>query len=156
MRSHTKIRAKTQPPAPRQRSSDSEEELRRRTRQGWRRRRSPNGPPVASHRTPPGPCRQSLDFTSTNKPRQTHGHVEEEPTTATKAMPPTSLISTIVATEASTRTPWPSTSPACRCPAPKMKPPRGNTTPKAPPSSDHTRSRVSPRAAPSASSVQEG
>jgi hypothetical protein len=40
-------------------------------RQGWRGRRSPNWPPVASHRTPLGPRHRSFDFTTTNKPRQT-------------------------------------------------------------------------------------
>jgi hypothetical protein len=57
-----------------QRSSDSDKELWRRTRQGWRRRRSPNGPPVASHRTPPGSttaASTSQQQTSRGKPTNT-------------------------------------------------------------------------------------
>jgi hypothetical protein len=97
VQSHMKISATNA----RQCISDSEEELRRRTRQGWHRGRSSNGPPVASHRTPPGTRHRSFDFTATNNPRQTHGHAEEEPTTSTSAMSPTSLDITIVATETS-------------------------------------------------------
>jgi hypothetical protein len=51
-----KVCARTQPPTLRQRSSESDEDLRRRTRQGWHHGRSPNEPPVANHRTPPGPA----------------------------------------------------------------------------------------------------
>jgi hypothetical protein len=101
------INARTQPPATRQHSSDSDKERRRRTRQGWRRGRSPNGPPVTSHRTPQETPHRSFDFTATNKPRQTHEHAGEEPTTTTKAASPTSLDTTIVATEASTQPPCP-------------------------------------------------
>jgi hypothetical protein len=53
---------------------------------------------------PPGPRNRSFDFTATKKPRQTHRHAEEESTTATKTVSPTSINTIIVATEASTQT----------------------------------------------------
>jgi hypothetical protein len=78
----------TQPPATKQRNSDSDGEPRRRTRHGWRRKRSSNEPPAACHRIPPGPRHRSFDFTATNQPRRSRGHAEEEPTTATIATSP--------------------------------------------------------------------
>jgi hypothetical protein len=65
VQSHMKIHAWTQPPARRQRSSDCEEELRRRTRQGGHYGRSPNGSPVTNHRTSSGPS----TIASTSNPR---------------------------------------------------------------------------------------
>jgi hypothetical protein len=155
MRSHMKIYARTQPHATRQRSSDTEEELRRRTRQGWRRERSPNGPPVASHRTPQGPRHHSFDFTATNKPRQTHGHVEEESTTATEATSPTSLDTTIVTTEASTQTSCLPLVPLADVRLQRPSPQEGIRHQGAAIVRSQG-SRVSPGAAPSIRSVQEG
>jgi hypothetical protein len=126
MRTHMKIYVRTQPLATRHHSSDYDEVLQTRTKQDWHRERSPSGPLVASHRMPHGPRHRSFDFTTTNNPRQTHGHAGEEPTTATKATSSISLHTTIVAIEVSRQT---HRRPACRCPAPKTKPPRGNTTP---------------------------
>lgn len=55
---------------------------------------------IVYHWAPPQQLRLHCD----KQPRQSHGHVGEEPTTSTSATSPTSLTPIIVATEATTRT----------------------------------------------------
>jgi hypothetical protein len=70
-----KVCARTQTPTLRQRSSDFDEDLRRRTRQGWHRGKSPNEPPIASHRTPPGPATAA----STSQQQKSRGKLTNTP-----------------------------------------------------------------------------
>jgi hypothetical protein len=69
-----KTSARTQPPSKDNAAPTLTKSYKGETRQGWRRRRSPNGPPAASHRTPPGPttiASTSQQQTSRGKPTNT-------------------------------------------------------------------------------------
>lgn len=73
-----KIRARPQPPATIQHNFESHREKQRRTKHG----QPLNVSHAACHGTSLGHFQCSFDFTTTNKPRQSHGHAGEEPTTS--------------------------------------------------------------------------